>query len=804
VFFFASTAAAGRELWQTAGGVTSLVADIAPGTASSFVSDPTATVNDTIYFAANDGVHGSRLWRSDGTQTVRVGDVYNTTGDSNPQELTDVDGVLYFTANGGHVWRTDGTAAGTQLLFNGAARSLVSFNGKLFFQGNGVLYQSDGTPGGTVPVQSGGDIAQQPYWLTNVNGTLFFATTDNKLWKSDGTSAGTVEVTEFDFGSGFVFPGLLPSSLFNAQGTLFFSADRGDGAELWKSDGTDAGTVQVADLAPGRFEGFYGHTYPNSSAPNSFTESGGTLYFLASNGLNKTDGTAGGTVTIDTPAANDGAFREPFDFEGRLYFFTTDSATHSDLLWATLGTSATTSLIHEFSREDSDPHAANLTNVDGTLFFTDADSGLWKSDGTAAGTRLVRDLSTSDFDAAPHLLTPVGNTLYFIASDSTQGDELWMSDGTSAGTHIVADTIAAGGLGATNPPKNPQIEFVDAGLREIITPATPAPTERMEVIGNDLFFSAVSNEAGRELWRARIFNASPVLTITGTSTYVEKNPVVAIAPTATLTDADSAALQNGLLTATIVDNLSPGDRLRVKNVGTGSGQIGVSGDVVSYGGKQIGTLSGQDETLLSVRLNSSATLAAVQALIRSIGFATSGDAPIASPRSITISISDGDGGIGEATVAVAIQAVNDAPVLGGISGTIGYVHDDPAVVLAALATVTDSDSPDFAGGRLQVRIGSGASSSNRLWLGNGFYADADNNVHFGSIVVGTRVSDGVGLHNLVIVFNENATPSVAQQLLQGIRFKTYAGTPGKRTIGFTLSDGAGGVSDEVSTTVNVS
>ncbi len=49
-------------------------------------------------------------------------------------------------------------------------------------------------------------------------------------------------------------PGLGDSgarSLTNVNGTLYFQASDGtNGTELWKSDGTSAGTVQVRDIRP--------------------------------------------------------------------------------------------------------------------------------------------------------------------------------------------------------------------------------------------------------------------------------------------------------------------------------------------------------------------------------------------------------------------------------------------------------------------------------------------------------------------------------------------------------------------------
>ena len=68
-----------------------------------------------------------------------------------------------------------------------------------------------------------------------------------------------------------------PVSLTNVNGTLFFSADDGaNGYELWKSDGTAAGTVLVKDIRPGA----------DSSYPRSLTNVNGTLFFEADDGAN--------------------------------------------------------------------------------------------------------------------------------------------------------------------------------------------------------------------------------------------------------------------------------------------------------------------------------------------------------------------------------------------------------------------------------------------------------------------------------------------------------------------------------------
>src|SRR5262249_18565912 len=149
----------------------------------------------------------------------------------NPMALADVDGVFFFAADDGN--------------------------------SGGELWRSDGTAAGTRRVRNINPLPRAsslPIWPTclpycdmlpqarALAGTLYFAADDGssgvELWKSDGTEAGTVRVKDINAGAN----GSQPFGLTAWRGALFFWANDGQGIELWKSDGTEVGTVMVRGI----------------------------------------------------------------------------------------------------------------------------------------------------------------------------------------------------------------------------------------------------------------------------------------------------------------------------------------------------------------------------------------------------------------------------------------------------------------------------------------------------------------------------------------------------------------------------
>ena len=81
--------------------------------------------------------------------------------------------------------------------------------------------------------------------LTAYNGQILFAGFDatniGRLWVTNGTAAGTHELTVA--GAGIFSAGLAPSDLTVYNGDVFFTGDdASEAVGLWETDGTAAGT----------------------------------------------------------------------------------------------------------------------------------------------------------------------------------------------------------------------------------------------------------------------------------------------------------------------------------------------------------------------------------------------------------------------------------------------------------------------------------------------------------------------------------------------------------------------------------
>ena len=395
-----TNATVGSELFITdgTGGGTTLLKDINPGVAGSNPGGPVTgnnnfnIVGNVAYFTADDGINGKELWKTDGTAggTVLVKDITPGIAGSSinlPQNgfNANIGNTLFFTAvdavNGLELWKTDGTSGGTSLVKDitpGATSTTFSNlfigNGTFVFflandGSNGLeLWRTDGTAGGTILLNNinpaGSAFILQGSgldWSGFVfNNTLYFnptgGTPDNLLWKSDGTTAGTVLVTNLCTactGNMRLTNAVIIGSKF------YFSANgTSTGTELFSTNGTAAGTALVKDIYPGSTGSNPDILLPYKSGSDNYMQTlfGGKFFFTADNGTNGielwiSDGTGGGTTLIKdiNPGIGNAIqlFGTDFFHTFFKFYFVADNGTNGQELWQTDGTGAGTSMVQD-------------------------------------------------------------------------------------------------------------------------------------------------------------------------------------------------------------------------------------------------------------------------------------------------------------------------------------------------------------------------------------------------------------------------------------------------------------------------
>jgi ELWxxDGT repeat protein len=277
---------------------------------------------------------------------------------------------------------------------HGDPRRFVSLdNGIALFQANAgyfdpELWRSDGSVAGTYQLTETCDTitCTTPFLEVAHAGDRFFylaaTAPDNRLqelWVTSGSPADT-----FRLASPLRIDQYAARLWVKSRGLFFFVADDGKhGAELWRSDGTPAGTYMLADLTPGAF--------------------GTPLYSLV-------------------------------EFRGRVYFYGQDS--RGPALWMSDGTPAGTQLVKDLDPRSRTSGGPGYIGVLGShmLFFGGPKADLWRSDGTAKGTVRIATIFKESLGSFIWEGVVRAGRYYFTTETLKDGEELWVSDGTAAGT----------------------------------------------------------------------------------------------------------------------------------------------------------------------------------------------------------------------------------------------------------------------------------------------------------------------------------------------------------------------------------
>ncbi len=529
-YLFGARDSEGNALWSTDGTAdgTRLLRHYGQG-AGAFSSPDHVNmveIDDRAYFVAGDMTSGSELWTTDGTSvgTQLVIDSYPGPEGSGARIHGSLGAQILFTAfsrDAFHLYITDGTAAGTRALTShvGSNEGLITSSifvadDKVYFVTYGYQYDyqiwvSDGTLAGTRAVTnpySGatGNSAESPLRFHRL-GDLLFYQSGGYLWTIDITTDTIAAVTSEDGSPGFGPPTTGWGELIVMEGFVMFlsSGSQIASLDLWRSDGTSAGTYRVAVVHPSSAD------FSELQSP-VFEKVGAYVVYISSNSehgsqLWSSDGTSANTVRLTNAAKPANAAYQvaiPIGVKADRGYFTISDGANADTwsVWETDGTPEGTRTVAGLPAMD---HAhAGLTRVAGEaekiffntyrdaqgsissydpaarkvvllregmgfasyghfydgslLYFSHTDPVIgeepWVSDGTPGGTRLLADMhaqSMSDLGSGPHELVELDGRLYFVADDGVHGRELWVSDGTSSGTNLLVDIYP--GLDSSNP-----------------------------------------------------------------------------------------------------------------------------------------------------------------------------------------------------------------------------------------------------------------------------------------------------------------------------------------------------------------
>ena len=196
-----------------------------------------------------------------------------------------------------------------------------------------------------------------------------------------------------------------PQNFAELNGTLFFFADNGSsaGLELWRSDGTEAGTTMVGDVNQNTGAGTVGFTHPYSQ----IKVLGDQVFWAFYENLGGTGQNA--------------------DFHLKIY---------------KTGVTGNASLVHDFVVATFSSPPVLVAHA-GKIYFVKNYSELWSTDGNVGGATLVRNVSPNRL-SDPQV---IAGELYFYETVLNQGNsflnkkDIYKTDGTSAGTQFIERAV---------------------------------------------------------------------------------------------------------------------------------------------------------------------------------------------------------------------------------------------------------------------------------------------------------------------------------------------------------------------------
>ena len=402
---------------------------------------------------------------------------------------------------GAELWRTDGTAEGTDIVLDIQPDLLSSSfcfpnpmisNGDLMFlcaedEINTTLWVANAQDGSVEKILIDGMDAVLPEYFHPLGDKMVFAGKTQQygieFFISDGTQEGTFMLKDIHEGSNSSAPVFFPDiQYFEFDDKLVFRANDGiHGYELWITDGTQDGTKMIMD---------FNASSQSSSYRGNYAALEDKLFFSLFN-----QNTASYDIWVynssteqaeklnDVVASEDIAQTELLGtFNGKVYF--TGSVGTAHFLWETDGSSEGTTAIFEFDEQLSATASSNLvsTQNDYLVFSTisNGETEFWRTNGTAAGTFKLSASGSALSSLVSIFACNLGNKVLLRCFDSNGEGQLWVIDGTVDGTEKLADVNV---FYLNSFPQDQHVPYEE------------------KVIDGVLYFGGITDAAGHELWR---------------------------------------------------------------------------------------------------------------------------------------------------------------------------------------------------------------------------------------------------------------------------------------------------------------
>jgi len=457
----------GRALFRaTDTGTATLIAEVSARSLGSNRHLDTA-IDGAIFFVADDGVHGSELWTTDGTVDGTRMVIDLEPGPGTPFQRGGLpnsavyggmgiafDGVVWFDAFG-TLYVTDGTAAGTHAvhIYDGdeqatevAVAELTTRGDNLYalaYDAGSALFARDAVNGGmkrTLQPFGRTDSAGLPTPTAALDDSLLVFSHEtvparvSRLWRLDVDGLEFLKELPQTVGQGGFAHGVAWK-----DDLLYFGAHDTSGYALWRSDGTADGTVSLWDGRPIEIVELDGELHVSMRITPYRHE------------IIRTDGSASGTTLVSrrdlSPAANSSGPTGLTPFAGSLFFASGEDTNVGTELWVTDGSDAGTELFLDLLPGTASGSPGALIVLGDRLVFSSSQAfpapRLLRTMDADGNVSALRD--TDETMHSPGNPVRVGTSLFFVARDGEHGGELWKTDGTADGTVLVRDIVVGPG-----------------------------------------------------------------------------------------------------------------------------------------------------------------------------------------------------------------------------------------------------------------------------------------------------------------------------------------------------------------------